>query len=95
MHEHIHMLESHQLLDDVERQVFEVVGIQKREMQARRIERIDNIVDGKIRRFVVNDRGATNRTNALVQGVSLLLIDVVEVQFGKSDTAGMGSLVGD
>lgn len=32
VHKHIHMFESRQLLDEIEREIFKIVGIKEREM---------------------------------------------------------------
>jgi len=73
------MRESGQLLDEIERKKFEIIRVQKREVQSRRIEGIYDIVDGLVRRLVMNDSGATDGADASVKSVSFVLINIVEV----------------
>src|SRR5258708_2311764 len=95
MDQHVDPLKFRQLPDDVERQSFEVVGVQEGKMESTPIHCRDDPVDGLIGRFFVADRSTAQRSDALVYGCRHRRIGVVEMDFGEGCTAGLGSLVGD
>jgi len=72
----------------------QIVRIQKREVQACRVQGVDNFVDSRLGSLVVEAGSAAQLRNSMAKRLDVCGIEIVEVQFGKIRSAFLRGLVG-
>src|SRR5262249_8348119 len=87
--------ESRQLLDQIERKIFEIEWVQKSKMKAEGIEGVSDIVDSLVSWLVMHDCRSADGSHPCVERPGFLAVDIVEMQIGEPNATGVSGLIGN